>query len=271
MEEAGVKIIYSLPNIKVHSKIAVIRKKYDDETVTYAILSTGNFNESTARFYTDHVLITTDEAITKELTVLFKLLQKDDKIKGKPKFDTLLVSQYNMNDRFESLIEEEIRKARLKEDAQIRIKVNNLEDPYMIELLYKASSAGVKVHLIVRGICCLVPGVKDLSENIVIKRLIDRYLEHSRLFIFGAGGNAEVIMGSADWMVRNLHHRIEVCVSIKNPGCKKELLDYFKIQWKDNDKAVVLSQQPQEQNFLLNREEKINAQNSIYNYLKEKV
>ena len=153
-------------------------------------------------------------------------------------------------------------------EAMIRIKVNNLEEPNFISLLYKASQAGVKVNLIIRSVCCIMPGIPGLSENITIRRLVDRYLEHTSLLIFGAGENAEVIMGSADLMNRNLYHRIEVCVSIKTPACKKELLDYFGIQWADNDKAVEL---------LSNLEQKkaegvaeTNAQRNIYNYLKNR-
>lgn len=273
MREAGIKIVYSSPHIKVHSKIAIIKKTKGVDTVSYAILSTGNFNEVTAQFYTDHVLMTTDPLIVKELASLFKYLQKDDKIgyKQKVKFDQLLVSQFNMNERFERLMKDEIQKAGLKEEALIRIKVNNLEDPGMIGLLYTASQAGVKIHLIVRGICCLMPGIPGISDNITVRRLVDRYLEHTRLFIFGAGDNPEVIMGSADWMVRNLHHRIEVCVSIKNITCKRELIDYFGLQWKDNDKAVVLSPNLEQHRISPDGQERINAQHSIYQYLQGRV
>ena len=273
MREAGIKIIYSIPHIKVHSKIALITKTSGIDTLTYAILSTGNFNEVTAQFYTDHVLMTTDPFIIKELKVLFKYLQKDEKFTNKPKikFEQLLVSQFTMNEKFEKLINQEIQKAGLKEDALIRIKVNNLEDPHMINLLYAASQAGVKVHLIVRGICCLMPGIPGVSDNIIVRRLVDRYLEHTRLFLFGAGDNPEVIMGSADWMVRNLHHRIEVCVSIKNITCKKELIDYFEIQWTDNDKAVILSPNLEQHRVTADGQEKVNAQQKIYQYLQSRV
>jgi polyphosphate kinase len=269
MKEAGVKIIYSLPDIKVHSKIALVKKQSGLQTLSYAILSTGNFNEATAQFYTDHVLMTTDPFITGELIPLFSFLRKNDKdAKAKMKFEKLLVSQFNMYDRFAKLIEAEIQKAALGEEAMIRIKINNLEETQMIGLLYKASQAGVKVHLIIRSICCLVPGVPGISENIIVRRLVDRYLEHSRLFIFGAGSNAEVIMGSADWMNRNLHSRIEVCVSINNIDCKKELIDYFEIQWSDNDKMVELSANL-DQHRMTNSAQKINAQQSIYLYLQQ--
>jgi polyphosphate kinase len=271
MKDAGIKIIYSIPDIKVHSKIALVKKRKGFEDVSYAILSTGNFNEITAQFYTDHVLMTTDPFIVKEMVSLFKFLQKKNKSpeNNKLKFDKLLVSQFNMNDRLEKLIANEIQRAQQGEEAMIRIKVNNLEEPYFISLLCKASQARVKVNLIIRSVCCLMPGLPGVSENITIKRLVDRYLEHTRLMIFGAGENAEVIMGSADLMNRNLYHRIEVCVAIKTPDCKKELIDYFEIQWQDNDKAVILLPNL-EQKKIENGAEKLNAQHSIYNYLQNK-
>ena len=273
MQEAGIQIIYSIPRIKVHSKIAVIKKTSGNDTLTYAILSTGNFNEVTAKFYTDHVLMTTDPSIIRELLTLFSYLQEDEKFQNntKIKFEKLLVSQFNMNEKFEKLIDDEIQKANLGQEALIRVKVNNLEEPNMINLLYKASQAGVKVHLIVRGICCLVPAVPGVSDKIIVRRLVDRYLEHTRLFIFGAGDDPEVIMGSADWMIRNLHHRIEVCVSVKNTTCKQELLDYFEIQWSDTDKAVVLSPNLEQHPAEAADGEKLNAQRSIYQYLQKRV
>ncbi len=273
MKEAGIKIIYSIPHIKVHSKIALITKKSGGDTLSYAILSTGNFNEITAQFYTDHVLMTTDLFIIKELRQLFAFLQQSDKslLNNKLRFDKLLVSQFNMNERFEGLIEDEIQKAMLGETGEIRIKVNNLEEPHMISLLYKASQAGVKVNLCVRSICCLMPGVTGISDNITVKRLVDRYLEHTRLFIFGAGNDAEVIMGSSDWMTRNLHHRIEVCVSIKNITCKHELIDYFEMQWKDNDKAVELSPNLEQRPVVVGEEERFNSQSAIYHYLQNRI
>jgi len=151
----------------------------------------------------------------------------------------------------------------------IRIKLNNLEEHEMIDRLYKASKAGVKVQLLVRSICCLIPQKTKLSENITIKRIVDRFLEHSRIFIFGSNQDCEVIMGSADWMNRNLHRRIEVDVPITNEECKKELVDYFDIQWNDNVKAVMLNENMEM--FRLNgQDKKIEAQLAIYDYLQQK-
>ena len=273
MKDAGVKIIYSNPEIKVHSKIALIRKRKGVGKQSYAILSTGNFNELTALFYTDHVLMTTDSQIIKELLNIFKFLQLKE-ISSQDKkldFESLLVSQFNMIDQLKSLIDKEIEKIQNGAEGLIRIKVNNLEEPGIIDYLYKAASAGVKVHLVVRSICCIVPGVPGEENNIIVKRIVDRYLEHSRLFIFGKDDNATVIMGSSDLMTRNLYHRIEVLVNIKNDVCKKELLKYFALQWLDNDKAVTLLpdyKQERKDDF---KGMKINAQQSIYNYLESKV
>ncbi|HVX28490.1 MAG TPA: polyphosphate kinase 1 [Parafilimonas sp.] len=270
MKEAGVKIIYSQPDIKVHSKIALVKKKSGDKHLSYALLSTGNFNEITAQFYTDHVLMTTDKTIIKELEPLLEFLRKNDaEAKAKIKFEKLLVSQFNMFERFEKLINGEIKKAEAGENALIRIKVNNLEEQALIDLLYKASRAGVKVHLIIRSVCCLKPGVKDLSENIIVRRLVDRYLEHTRIFIFGTDDNTEVIIGSADWMNRNLHHRIEVCTSISAPECRKELIDYFNLQWSDNDKMVQLGENYDQYKIQNNNSEKINAQELLYHYFQQ--
>jgi polyphosphate kinase len=269
MKDAGIKIIYSPALIKVHSKIALVRKRKGGITQSFAVVSTGNFNETTAQFYTDHVLMTTDKQIIKELRWLFKFLQlKDISQKDKKiEFKSLLVSRFNMNEALKKLIDGEIAKAQRGEDALIRIKVNNLEEPGFINQLYAASKAGVKINLIIRSICCLVAGTPGESENIVVKRIVDRYLEHSRILIFGTGENVEILIGSADLMTRNLYYRIEVDVRIKNESCKKELINYFSIQWNDNDKAVMLMHGSEQEKINNAHTEKINAQQSIYQFL----
>jgi polyphosphate kinase len=274
MKEAGITLIYSMPQIKVHSKIALVKKKVDNDALSYVILSTGNFNEVTAQFYTDHVLMTCNEKFVSELVLLFGFLEKGHNEIGdtKIKFHELLVSQFNLAEELEKRINKEIKNAKNGMPARIRIKVNNLEEPAIINLLYKASKAGVTVELIVRSVCCIVSGITGMSENITVRRIVDRFLEHTRLFIFGAGDDAVVYMGSADLMTRNLHHRIEVCAPIKDPRCKKELLDYFDMQWSDNSKAV---QQLPDQQYLAvngsNGHKKVNAQASIYQYLKQQI
>ena len=268
LKKAGVKLIYGIPGIKVHSKTALITKKSKSGTVNFSVLSTGNFNEVTARFYTDHVLLTADQTIGDELLQLFKFLQKQrlPQSNRELNFKKLLVSQFNMIERFDELIGREIKKVKKDLPGIIRIKLNNLEEKSMIDKLMKAAEAGVKIELIVRSVCCLVPS----SPNIEVKRIVDRYLEHSRLFVFGSGEDSTVIMGSADWMNRNLHRRIEVCVPVEDPACKKQLIEYFDLQWKDNDKAVLLKEnlaqvKPKTNGTLMN------AQKEIYNYIKEKL
>jgi len=272
MKDAGVHIIYSFPKIKVHSKIALVRKKKEGEKESFAVLSTGNFNEVTAQFYTDHVLMTSDEKITKELMQLFKFLELSHVIDHdkKIKFDSLLVSQFNMVSALEKLINKEIQKAKDGKPALIRIKINNLEEPHIIGQLYKAGKAGVTVQLIIRSICCLVPGIPGESENIFVKRIVGRYLEHSRILIFGAGDDAEVLMGSADLMTRNLYHRIEVFVRVKDEECKKELINYFDIQWENDEQDFhLLSDGVVQKKIDYTDNIKHNVQLSIYNFLSE--
>ncbi|HMJ47104.1 MAG TPA: polyphosphate kinase 1 [Ferruginibacter sp.] len=270
MKQAGVKLIYSEPKIKVHSKIALVKKKVGERVVSYAILSTGNFNENTATFYTDHVLLTVDKNVCTELHALFEFLQKKNAEieKTNIKFSELFVSRFNLLDNFERFIDQEIKKARKGLPALIRIKVNNLEEPYFINLLYKASAAGVKVILLVRGICCLIPELPDLSANITVTRIVDKYLEHTRLFIFGNDEDAVVAIGSSDLMTRNLRRRIEVCIHVKDEKSRRQLLHYFELQGSDNTKATRLLSN-MEQLRLQPRGEAINAQSSIYKYIQE--
>ena len=272
MKEAGISLQYSLPQIKVHSKIALVKKKTEGRELSYAILSTGNFNEVTARFYTDHVLLTSNMAIITELQLLFGFLEKGRNEIGdaKIKFNELLVSQFNMVEEFGKRIDFEIKKAKRGTPARIRIKVNNLEEPGMINLLYKAAKAGVQVELIVRSICCIVPDSDGMNNYITVRRIVDRFLEHSRLFIFGTDDDIQVFMGSADFMTRNLYHRIEVCFPVKDANCRKELIDYFEMQWADNSKAAQLLPNNQYKLLAGKNSTIINAQQSIYQYLKSK-
>lgn len=272
MKKAGIKIIYSIPDIKVHSKIALIIKNNKETKQMYSVLSTGNFNEITANVYSDHVLMTTNKGICNELLQLFKFLELKNEVDNSKKlrFKNLLVSQFNMISELEKLIEKEIKKAEEGRDALIRIKVNNLEEPKFINHLYKASQAGVRIELLVRGINCIAAGVEGLSENIKVKRIVGRYLEHSRILIFGKNEDATVIMGSADLMTRNLYHRIEVYVKILNENCKKELTDFFDLQWHDNDRSVWLWSDYSQSPAYNGEEEVHNAQQSIYEYLSAK-
>jgi polyphosphate kinase len=273
MIKAGVRIIYSTPKIKIHSKIALVLKKSRKKLKGYGYVGTGNFNETTARFYTDHAMFTARNEVLKDLQRLFTKLEKEkEPPKNAPnEFDHLLVSQYNMVNVFEEEINNQVRRKQEGQEALIRIKVNNLENTHMIDLLYKASEAGVPVELIVRSICCISPGSPGLSENIEVKRIVDRFLEHSRIFIFGNEPDQKVYIGSADWMTRNLHHRIEVCAPVVDERLKKELVDYFEIQWKDTVKAVRLDANLNQikQNPVSADETKC-PQEKIYEYLKNR-
>ncbi len=240
MKEAGVKVVYSIPALKVHAKIALVKKGSGRNHQYYGLLATGNLNESTARFYTDHILLTAHTAILHEMELLFLFLsnrkkpEKQDSIR----FDHLLVAQFNLQQRFLSLIDAEIAHVKNGQAGSIIIKLNNLEEQMLIGKLYEASRAGVHVQLIVRSICCLVPGVPGLSERITVRRIVGRYLEHGRVFVFGNGGAPLLFMGSADWMNRNIYTRIEVCFPVYDEQAKQEILRILDLQLHDNTQAV---------------------------------
>ena len=268
MKKAGVQLIYSDPSVKVHSKLGLVKKKNGE---CYGVVTTGNFNETTAAFYTDHVLFTANKEVCEEIDTLFTLLSKKkqdfEKAAGKVDFKQLYVAPLNLLSEFERLIDEEIAKAQNGQPALLRFKVNILEEPYFINLLYKASQQGVKVQMIVRSICCLIPGKEGLSENIEVRRIVSQYLEHSRLFIFGAGPHEKVIMGSSDLMTRNLRRRVEVCLEVTDPSARQQLLDYFSIQWADNTKAVRLDENMDQHSITPASDKRYNAQADIRKYL----
>ena len=275
MKAAGVKIINSIPRLKVHAKVALVKRVEKQQTKSYSFMATGNFNEATGRFYTDHVLFTANPDFGNELDMLFAYLQS--RIQpgeyGKIPFKHLLVSQFNMIKRFNQLIEREIDNAKAGKPASIIIKVNNLQERAMIAKLYKASRAGVKVHMLVRSICALAPGVEKQSENITVHRIVDRYLEHARVFVFHNNGEPEYFMGSADWMNRNLHSRIEVCFPVYDKEMCKEVDDILRFQLTDNKKAVLLvsdvtSGSSNNLRVLSSGLEPQAAQQSIYDYVK---
>ncbi|MEL6695430.1 MAG: polyphosphate kinase 1 [Bacteroidota bacterium] len=267
MEEAGVKTIYSIPGLKVHAKVAmVLRQEADGTEKGYAFLSTGNFNEKTARIYTDQGYLTSRPEIIRELKELFAHLVNRTYI---PKaFQTLLVAQFGMRERFAEMLRFEMQEAQAGRPSGIFIKLNNLEDRKMIDLLYEASQAGVEVRLVVRGICCLRPGVPGLSENITVRRIVDQFLEHSRIFIFHNAGNETYYLGSADWMRRNLNRRIEVAFPIVEPNLQAELKELMNIQWADNVKAVTLNENL-ENIAIENDQPPIRTQLEIYERVKQ--
>lgn len=238
LQNAGVEIIKAIPGFKVHSKVIHIRRYENKRFVEYANVATGNFNEETARIYTDFSLFTTDKSITAEVDKLFSLFRANYK---PVRFNTLIVSPFSTRNFFTRLLSNEIRNAKEGKEAWAIIKTNNLADDKIVKKLYQASQAGVKIKLIVRGMCILVPGVKGLSENIEAISIVDRFLEHPRLFAFANNGSPLYYISSADWMLRNLDHRIEVTVPVKDLAIKQMLQDILEIQLKDNRKARIIT------------------------------
>lgn len=267
MESSGIKVLYSFPGLKVHSKLALVTRIENDEIKNYCYLATGNFNEKTARVYTDFGLLTANPEITDEADKVFDHLEGRLK---KYKFNTLLVGQFNMRKRFNQLIDNEIELANESKKAEITIKINNLEDKKIIKRLYEASQAGVKINLLVRGICCLVPNKKGLSENIKVYSIVDRFLEHSRVFIFHNGGNELIFAGSADWMKRNLSRRIEVVFPIIDPNLKREIKNIIGIQFSDNLKTRIIDEAASNKYKSDGSKQKVRSQEAIYNYYLKK-
>lgn len=238
LKEFGANVIYGVPNLKVHSKLLQIRRVKDgkDQFITY--VGTGNFNEKTATIYSDLAVLSSERELSLEVSKVFKLLENNLE---RNIFRNLLVSPFNTRRKLFALIDKEIAHAKAKKPAKIKIKINNLTDVKMIDKLYAAGKAGVKIELIVRGICCLKPGVKGLSENITAISLVDRYLEHARFFIFENNGDPVHIITSADWMERNLDQRIEVGMTVKDAAIKAELDRIFDFQWRGSVKARNIS------------------------------
>ncbi|AXT49838.1 polyphosphate kinase 1 [Aquimarina sp. BL5] len=235
-EEKGASVFYSYPKIKVHSKILLVKRKENNKEASYAYIGTGNFNAKTSKIYCDHGLFTANKLITKELSEVFEVLS-GKMILPKPK--NLLVSPFTTRIQFEELIDKEIYNSKNGNISGITAKLNSLEDKKIINKLYDASNAGVKTKLLVRGFTCLIPGLKDISENIQITSILDRYLEHGRIYHFNNNGDSKIFIGSADWMTRNLDKRIEVLVPILDKDCKKELKTILDIQLNDNVKARI--------------------------------
>ena len=269
MEQAGIRIIYSIPGLKVHAKVAVIiRKDLEDgnKRRDFAYLSTGNFNEKTARVYSDMALLTCNDEIITDINKVFAVLEGK---MAEPTFRHLLVARFNMVPELIRMIHREIEHVKLGRKGRIVLKMNGLHDQNMINELYHASENGVEIDLIVRGICCLVPG-QPYSANIRITRIVDMFLEHSRIWYFYNDGKEDVYLTSADWMRRNLNRRIETAFPILVPEIKQEVIDILKIQMRDNVKACLIDEQLHN-NFKHNEEPvKVRSQLAIYEYLKNK-
>ena len=270
MEQAGIKIIYSIPGLKVHAKVAVILRKDNPEGAKrrdFAYLSTGNFNEKTAKIYADMALLTSQEAIITDINKVFAVLE--GRLQA-PTFRHLLVARFNMVPELQRMIQREIDHVQAGGKGRIILKMNGLHDQQMIDMLYRASEAGVEIDLIVRGICCLVPD-QPYSRNIRVTRIVDMFLEHARIWYFYNEGQDELFLTSADWMRRNLNRRIETAFPILDPEIKQEVIDILHIQLQVNVKACWLDS---ELRNCFKRERTtsspVRAQLAIYDYLKKK-
>jgi polyphosphate kinase len=262
MQFHGIKLIFGSPNLKVHSKICLIERVENKIIKKYGFISTGNFNESSAKIYTDLTLFTSNEKILNEISNVFIFFDANYK---KYNFKNLIISPINTESRFKKLIKKEVQNAKLGKPAWIKIKLNNITSYSMIKALYEASRNGVRIQMIVRGICCLIPRQVGMSENIEVISVIDKFLEHTRFMIFCNNQDNEVFISSADWMTRNLDNRVEVTCPIYQPELKKELFDIFNIYWNDNIKSRYVNL---EKINRYNRNDKPNSrsQEELYKY-----
>ena len=266
LKAEGVKLIFGVRGLKVHSKICVIEREEGKGIKRYSFISTGNFNESTAKVYTDYTLFTANQDILKEVNKVFNFFETNYNIQ---KYKHLIVSPHYTKKILKQLIEEEIKNAKAGKEAYIKLKMNNITSYKMIDKLYEASRAGVKIQMIVRGICCLVPGIEGMSENIEVISIVDKFLEHPRLFIFGNNGNPKVYISSADWMTRNISFRVEVGCPIYDETIKQELIDTFEISWADNVKARVIDQ-AQDNHYRPHTLPAQRSQVALYEYYQQK-
>lgn len=267
MQMEGIQLIFGIKGLKVHSKICVIERIEQQKIKRYGLISTGNFNESTAKIYTDVTLFTSHQKILKDIDKIFDFFDVNFRIH---RFKHLIVSPHYTRSRFYKLIEREIMHTKLGHQGMIHLKMNSLSDFDMVDKLYEASRAGVKIKLQVRGICSLIPGVPGMSDNIEAISIVDNYLEHTRVYIFGNNGDPEVFISSADFMTRNLDTRVEVACPIYDPAIKQELIDVFDMGWKGNVKARFHSQLLDNKYRQKGDNPVFRAQLETYNYYKQK-
>lgn len=266
MKKAGIKIIYSMPNLKVHAKIALVTMQIDAKTTQqYAYLSTGNFNENTAAIYSDHGFFTSEKKYTNDIAKVFQFLKTKEK---ESEIETLLVAGFNLKQQILNLIDTEIQNHKNGKSSGILLKINGIDEKDIIKKLYEASQAGVKITLIVRGICKLLPEIKDLSENIKAYRIVDMYLEHARVYKFDNARNEKMYLSSADMMSRNLNSRIEVGFPIEDENLKNEINQIIQFQLEDNTKKRTINSDGKNE-LSPNFENPKRAQIDIYNWLKE--
>ena len=266
LEEQGVKLIFGIQNLKVHAKICVIERKTPKGLEKYGFISTGNFNESTAKIYTDFTLFTYNKKILNDISKIFKFFNANYK---NFKYEQLKLSPFDTQSFFTKMIKREIKNVKKGLPASIKIKLNSLTSYAMVEELYKASKEGVKIKMIIRGICCLIP---ENEKNIEVISVVDRFLEHTRFFIFNNNGKNETYISSADWMTRNLDNRVEVTCPILDKSIKDEINDIFNIYWSDNIKSRRINTQiPNQYKSNPKSKKGIRSQIEIYNYYKLKL
>ena len=262
MQDQGVKLIFGIPTLKVHAKVCVVEKFLNNKILKYGFISTGNFNESTAKIYTDFTIFTSNQSLLDEISNVFEFFSFNYK---KFKYEKLIISPYNTKKFFKSLIKNEIKNAKSGKDAFIKIKLNNITNYEMVEELYKAAEEGVKIYLIVRGICCLIPNQKNTHNNIELISIVDKFLEHTRMFIFCNNGKNKTYISSADWMTRNLDNRVEVTIPIEDEKISNQLNDIFSIYWNDNQKSRYVNSENNNE-YKKNELDIIRSQSQVYNY-----
>ncbi|EJI1426640.1 polyphosphate kinase 1 [Vibrio parahaemolyticus] len=265
LTEAGVHVIFGAPGLKIHSKLLMISRREGDDIIRYAHIGTGNFHEKTARIYTDFSLLTADQEITNEVRNVFGYIENPYR---PVKFNHLMVSPRNSRTQIYRLIDNEIANAKAGKKAGLTIKVNNLVDKGIVTRLYAASNAGVKINMIIRGMCALVPGIEGVSENIRIISIVDRFLEHPRVVITHNDGDPQVYISSADWMTRNIDHRIEVATPVRDPRLKQRIIDITNIHFTDTVKARLIDKEMSNSYVPRGNRKKVRSQVAIYDYLK---
>jgi polyphosphate kinase len=268
LEEAGVKVLIGVPKMKVHAKLCLIKKRTGKTSKYYGFVSTGNLNEKTSTVYSDHCLITANKEIMSDVNKIFNYLEsRDFKTAKLDHCKHLLVSPFNMRTKLLSLIDHEIKLAKDKKKASITLKLNSLSDHVLIEKLYEAAFAGVEIWLIVRGICCMLTENKKFKFHVKAISIVDEYLEHARVMVFYNDGKPKVFISSADWMIRNIEHRVEAACPIFDSAIKNEIIDILAIQLHDNVKARILNNE--QNNLYINPRNaaKIRSQVEIYKYL----
>ncbi len=267
MEDEGINLIFGVQGLKVHSKMCIIEREEGKKLRRYGFISTGNFNESTAKIYTDYTLLTSDQRILKDVTKIFSFFETNYKIF---RYKHLITSPHYTKKAIFKLIDKEIENVKQGKPGYIRLKMNSISSYTMVDKLYEASNAGVKIQMIVRGICCLIPGIEGMSENIEAISIVDKFLEHPRVYIFGNGGDPKVYISSADWMTRNIENRVEVSCPIYDEDIKREIIDTFNISWSDNVKARIICDS-QENKYRVNDKEKVRSQFATYEYYVDKM